>query len=75
MTADALAKRLTDRYGEGGLTATQIYREFHIRKSKLPDGLESFTPPGSKRKRYSCGSVARWFTQNRIAEAINFGEI
>jgi len=75
MTEAALAKRLTDKYGEGGMSATQIYKEFRIGKLKIPDGLEIIRSPfGGKRKRYACGSVARWFLQGRVAEAIDFGE-
>lgn len=68
-TADALAKRLAEKYGEGGMTASQIYKEFHIRKAKLPEELESKPIGDGKRKRYALGSVARWWTRDRKPEA------
>jgi len=69
MTEAALAARLTEKYGEAGMTASQVWKEFRIRKSPLPDTLEYVVPPGGKRKRYAPGSVARWWTQGRVAEA------
>jgi len=74
MTDAALADRLTAKYGEGGMSATQIYKEFHIRKVKIPDGLERVKmPTATKRKRYACGSVARWITEGRVPEMPGFG--
>jgi hypothetical protein len=70
MTETALAKRLTEKYGEGGMSASQVYSEFRIRKAKLPAGLETITSPFGKRKRYACGSIARWIALGRIPEGV-----
>jgi hypothetical protein len=69
MTENALARRLIEEFGES-MSASQIYRYFRIRKSKLPDTLETVVYPGNTRKRYACGSVARYFTSGRQREAV-----
>jgi hypothetical protein len=74
MTPEQAAKRLMEKYGEGGMSAAQVYAEFGVRKERLPAGLEYWVKPGGKRRRYAPGSVARYYLQGRRPELPGFGE-
>ena len=69
MTERELAKRLTEEYGEGGMSWNQVCKKFHIRKGSVPQDLETIKSPfATKRRRFTCGSVARYMTKDRVAE-------
>jgi len=62
MTELALARRLTAEFGERGMSKDQVSAKFHRSRCNIP--FDTFTQIYSgKRTRYSCGSVAHWFSK------------
>jgi hypothetical protein len=65
MTKNQLEKKLIDKYGLGGMTESEIYAEFRIRKDGTPKREIEYYMVG-KRKRYCPLAVAEWYTQKRV---------